>query len=320
MALTPPVPQARFALSVLTPPWTGGSNARPKAYNFVTEGLFTVYDVSAEQWWLSLLARFPSTCPEDALPYLARDRRLYAGPDEAAATTRARVKNWIDEWSLSGLPLGWLLAIQAYLGPTYPRVRIVTRRSKWYTLEEGAVGRLLNLAGYEPLPPCPYELGAGWPRDAVASQIERLRTSGLFTRYKAPVPNWDWDSVSAPGNAGRWWDFWAFVFPPEVPFQGNYNGAPPDDVYYGEETGWGLDELPGRLLVMRLLGVERKPAKAYLAGFIFPPSLSDFDPTTAPGDPSFPDGTWSQETKDDGLGNTVQTRRDDCRYILDIPQ
>lgn len=311
MALTPPVPQARFALSVLTPPWTGGSNARPKAYNFVTEGLFTVYDVSAEQWWLSLLARFPSTCPEDALPYLARDRRLYAGPDEAAATTRARVKNWIDEWSLSGLPLGWLLAIQAYLGPTYPRVRIVTRRSMWYTLEEGAVGRLLNLAGYEPLPPCPYELGAGWPRDAVASQIERLRTSGLFTRYKAPVPNWDWDSVSAPGNAGRWWDFWAFVYPPSYESGGTFG----DGDVYGGQGAYGFDELAGTILVMRLLGLERKPAKAYLGGVIFCPSSLDFDPTTAPGDPTFPDGTWSAETKD-VAGVATPTRRLDCLYLL----
>jgi hypothetical protein len=319
MALMNPTPQARHDLAVLVPPWTGGSQARPRAYSFVTEGLFTVYDVSAEQWWQSLLARFPSAAPADALPYLARERRLFVGPSEPTATTRVRVRNWIDEWSLSGLPLGWLLAVQAYFAPTYPRVRIVTRRSMWYTLEEGAVGRLLSLDGYEPLSPCPYELGANWPIGAVASPIERLRTSGLFTRHKAPVANWDWDSISTPGNAGRWWDFWAFVYPPAVAQQGKYDGAAPDDVYYGEESGWGLDELPGTLFVLRLLGVQRKPAKAYLGAIIFPPSLTDFDPTTAPGDPNFPDGYWSAATKIVG-GVAMPTRRDDCRYILNIAQ
>jgi len=320
MALAQPPRQLRHCLAALLPPWAGGSVARPKAHSFTVEGVFTIYDLDAELMWQSLLSRFPSTAPEDALPYLLRDKRMIAGPAEPIATTRVRLKQWIDEWSLAGLPLGLMLALQAYVAPSYPRIRIVTRRSMWYTLEAGAVPRLLNLPGAEPLPPCPYELGAGWPIGAVASQVERLRAAGLYQRYKAPVPNWNWDSISDPAAANRWWDSWVFIYPPSYPFQGNYDGVPPDDVYYGEETGWGIDELPGTLLTLQQLAVLRKSQKSYIKAIILPPSLTDFDPTTPPGDPSFPDGKWSWFTKDDGLGNTVPARRQDCRYILDIAQ
>ena len=42
--------------------------------------------------------------------------------------------------------------------------------------------------------PTPYEGGTNWPIGSVASQTERLRFSGLYSREKVAPGNFDWDS------------------------------------------------------------------------------------------------------------------------------
>lgn len=307
-----PVPQLRHALSALMPPWL----RRPYGHSLTTEGMFTVYDYDSAIMRDGLLARWPTYAPVDALPHIARDRRIHIGPYESTDAQRVRLRQWIDLHQLAGLPLGLMLAVQGYLAPAYPRIRIVTRRGLWYTLEEGTVGRMLQLPDFEPLPPCPYELGPHWPVGAPpAMPAERVRAAGLYQRYFGDPLLWNWDSISNPENANRWWHFWLIVYPPSYPFQAGYDTGWTLD---NQLESWGLHEPSGTGDTLKMIIRDTKPAKSRCVAVIFCPSLNDFDPTTLPTLPfttGFPDGYWGWEVKN-VADEWVTTRRLDCRYVF----
>jgi hypothetical protein len=304
--------QARHILGAITPPWLRGELSK----SFLHEGIYTLYDVDAELWWQSLISRWPTFAPADALPYLAADKQIISGPTESEEAKRARIRGWLNEAVLSGLPAGWLLALQAYCAPTYPRVRIVTKRSTWYTLEANAVPRLLELEGHTPLPRCPYELGSQWPIGAVASPIERLRTSGLYSRYKAPVANFDWDSISNPERAACWWDCVGFIY-------GHYEaqGAYEDESFLFDDANesTGLDEPYGTFTAMWYLSEKRRSAKSVMRAIVWTPNESDFNPLASNPDPGLPDGRWGWSGYDDG-GVLRPTRKPDVRVIDEYPR
>jgi hypothetical protein len=303
------VQQARHALASLMPPWLNRAYGR----SFTTEGIFTIYDFDAAIMRDALLARYPTYAPEDALPYIARDRRIRRGPHESSDAIRKRLIQWIDIWQLSGLPFGLLLSVQGFLAPWYPPVRLVTRRGLWYTLAEGTVGRMLRLQGYEAIPPCPYELGPSWPTGAPPQgEPERARAAGLFTRHKAPSPNWDWDSISNPENAERWWHSWLIVYPPRYPLVGNYDAG---ILYDNPDLTWGFDEPSGTFTTFKAIIKDHKAERSRCVAVVFPPSLDDFPPTADVDDPGMPDGYWGWEVKLEG-GEWVNARRDDCRFLF----
>lgn len=306
-----PVIQARYVLANLMPAFAQRAYGR----SFTTEGLFTLYDIDAGIMSDMLQVRFPSHTREEALPLIARDRRIQVGPHESPETIRARLRLWIDQRQLAGLPVGFLLSLQAYLAPQYPQVRLVTRRGIWYTLGEGAVGRILNLPGYALLPPCPYELGASWPVGAPPqSQIQRLfHTPGMWARHKAPTPNFDWDSISNPENADRWWHCWAIVYPPYYTLQQPYDsGWNLDDAL----DSWGFQEPSGTFTTLKAITKEFRSSRNRVVSIIFAPSLNDFLPTNLPAAPGMPDGWWGQEVKQVVAGQWETTRREDCRYLF----
>jgi hypothetical protein len=306
------VHQVRHNLRAVCPPWLRGRNAN----SFLNEGIFTIFDIEAELCWQALLARWPTFAPEDALPYLAADKDVISGPAEAIEAKRARIRGWLNEAVLSGLPIGWLIAMQAFCAPTYPRVRVVTRRSTWYTLEANAVPRMLELQSYEPLPPCPYELGPKWPIGKVASPIERLRTSGLFSRYKPTVANFDWDSISNPERAGCWWDFVGVIYG-HFEAQGTYD----DGSWYLDDPNEsvGFDEPYGTFTTLMYLNQKRKSAKSYPRAIVWTPNDSDFDPMASNPDPGLPDGRWGWSGYVDN-GVLLPTRKLDCRILEGFPQ
>lgn len=306
--------QNRHILRELCPPWLRGEQAR----SFLNEGIFTIYDIDSDLMFEALMARFPSLCPADALPYLAKDRHIIVGPTESEAAVRARCLAWMTESILSGLPMGWLLAMQAYCAPTYPKVRLVTKRSVWYTLEAGAVPRMLQLAGHQPLAPCPYELGPKWPKELVASQTERLRFSGLYSRYKPETPNFDWDSASNPERASYWWDIVGVIY-------GHYEAQ---DDYADLGDTWllddpsesvGFNEGYGTFTVGQYLAIKRKSAKSVLRGIVWTDNETLFDPSLSLGAPELPDGYWGRPGKI-VAGKLVPSRRLDCRTIEGFPR
>lgn len=303
--------QNRHILRELCPPWLRGE----QAYSFLNEGIFTLYDIDAELMWQSLLARFPTYCPVDALPYLAADKRIIIGPSESEEATRARIRLWLIEAVLSGLPIGWLIALQAFGAPTYPRVRIVNKKSTWHTLEANAVPRLLGLQGYAALPPCPYESGAQWPISAIASPVERLRFSGLYSREQAAPANWDWDSISNPERAACWWDCVGIIY-------GHYSQQLNWDsglwVWDDPETSLGLADPYGTFTTLRYLAVQRKSCKSVLRCVIWTNDNTAFDPSLPAGDPTLPDGYWGRPGKI-VAGKLVPSRSTAHRYLDIFP-
>lgn len=85
-------------------------------------------------------ARFPSTSQPDAIPYLARDRNLDRGPNEADAAIVSRITKAFDSWSTAGHPRELLTALVAYTSPNAPLVRTVTDLSVWDSLTGGVGG------------------------------------------------------------------------------------------------------------------------------------------------------------------------------------
>ncbi len=306
--------QNRHILGSITPPWLRGE----KANSFLNEGIYTLYDIDNELFWQALLARWPSHAPVDALPYLAADKLITSGPNETIEAKRARIRLWLIETVLSGLPIGLLVALQAFGGPDYPRVRLVTKNSVWYTLEAGAVARLLQLQGYEPLPKCPYENGAQWPIGATASPEERLRCSGLYTRYQASPANFDYDSISNPERAACWWDAVGVIYS-RYPEQENY--ADLGDTWFLDDPNEsvGLDEPYGTFTALQYVAVQRKSGKSVLRAIICTENEALLDPSLTLGDPLLPDGYWGRPGKV-VAGKLTPSRHPDCRTIEGFPK
>lgn len=306
------VPQTRHIMRELLPPWL----KRSLGDSLCAEGLFTVYDLDAEYMRDALLARMPSYAPADALPLIAADRGVPIGPAEPEDVLRVRLILWLDFLQLAGLPLGLLLAMQAVLAPAYPTVRVVTQQSLWYLLEEGAVGRMLALPGYEPLPPTTYELGPNWPAGQVAPAIERLRAQLLLERLVVDPPNWDWDSESIVHGSGGRWSAWVIAYsvaPTDwVAPEGNWGdpGDWGDGGYWGVEFPAGVD--PGNVY-HETMG-RFKPAGSWIRWFIvsFDPVLFDAEEPEGLGvNPDGRFGRWSKTVN----GQAVPARFENARYF-----
>lgn len=291
------IPQLRHALRALLPPWL----KRAIGDSFLAEGMFTVYDLDAAYMRAALLLRFPSYTSDDALPLLLADRGLPAGIEEPPEIARRRLILWLDVLQLSGLSLGLLLMVQALLAypgqpPAYSTVRLVTQASLWYTLEEGAVGRLLGLDGYAPLPLAPYESGPFWPIGAEASKIERIRFSGLYTRL-FDGSNWDWDSLSVVAGTGYPAATWMVLFSIAP-----NSWCEPDtewgtDGVWGDGGAWGVDVSPAIGRLIQATTARLKSARSWVRYIIVSFDGALFDPGEPAGGGINPDGLFGRWSK-----------------------
>jgi hypothetical protein len=254
--------------------------------------------------------RYPSVTPSDAsLSIIGRDRRIPRAPGETPESYARRLVLWLDLWALAGLPLGLLYAIQSFVFPGYPMVRLVSRSGFWYTLDEGASR---DATPFEAMTlPCPEVPGVRTPRYVPALEATpRAR----FWGHQASPNNWDWDSISDPGRSICWWDYWLVVYPPSWPFDGTYG----DGGLYDTSGAYGFDEIAGTFGTMRELVRIYQRAGAECRGVIFVPTLADLDPYTAPLDPSLPDGTWGGDAID-VAGVAEPPKNLDYRYLLGFP-
>lgn len=295
--------QYRHAIAKGLPPgWLNGPNVN----SFFTEGLAVLYDVDRAWMEEALFNRYPSLCDPSALPLLLLDRRLRRGPFTVELAVRRYLRLWMDQWQLAGLFPGLLLAIQAFLAPEYPQVRIWTQRSICYTMAKGTVGRALALPGYEPLASGP---------DGDTTLSERLRWSGVIERVIAASGTWDWYSISNPSYAGRWWHFWVSIHekPLATPW---YYGT---GVLYGDPSkSWSCDFPHGDLAVLREVIRDFAPHETRPHTVVICPLDSEFDPNDVnAGNPAFgwPDGQWGWACKSDGMGGAIAARRTDLRYF-----
>lgn len=92
-------------------------------------------DAIAEGAEQAVNARFPEKCPEDALPYLGRDRSIIRGPEEGATSYRLRLRLWRESWRGAGVGRAMLDQIAGFLTPQTCRMRIWTQVGVVYTRE-----------------------------------------------------------------------------------------------------------------------------------------------------------------------------------------
>lgn len=106
-------------------------------------------DTYAERAKLGMLASCPSNAPEDALPYLSRDRKIIRGIGEPSAAFRARLLTWLDDHKTRGNPYALLNQLRTYLGAGV-RVRSVDMRGNWFTIErDGTRSCLINQNNFD---------------------------------------------------------------------------------------------------------------------------------------------------------------------------
>lgn len=259
----------------------------------------------------ALRLRFPGVTPDDrSLALSGADRRIPRAPGEPAEAYARRLFLWLDLWGLAGQPLGLLYAIQSYIFPGYPLVRLIERSNLWHTLDEGA-SALMSPAEAATLPTEPPP-GLSTSTTRYAPPVgESVSPRAAFWMHQASPANWDWDSISHPANASRWFDYWLMICPTSYPFQNVYDGA----TTYDSDTCWGLETQPGTIATLRELIRLYGRAGSHCVSVIFTPDTSTYRPEL-PASTDWPDGTWGWEVISDGMGGAIPAKSLINRYLL----
>lgn len=158
--------------------------------------LWVMYDALADSAGYAILARFPSRAPDDALPWISRDRQIAPGPNETTTSLRARLIQWLDLWRHAGSSTGLLLALRAYLYPLLPRVVAV------------------NSSGHDPIPNMYYSCWDTY--DAGVVPFPPGASEPTAPSHRTIIgANWTWDGASQPYYyPWMWWRKWLIIYSP----------------------------------------------------------------------------------------------------------
>lgn len=117
----------RRIFKTLLPSWLTTGEGELVLYS-----LGVIKDAFAERALQGLYARYPSYAPEDALPYIGRDRKIVRGIGEPVESYRARLLPWLDLHAVRGNPFSLMEQLAAYCQVNV-RIRTVDRRGNWFT-------------------------------------------------------------------------------------------------------------------------------------------------------------------------------------------
>lgn len=117
----------RRAFYKLLPSWLSTDEGELVHYS-----LGVVMDAFLERLRLGRDARFPDTAPPDALPYLARDRKIVRGIDEAQPSYATRLKRWLTDHRTRGNPYALMDQLAAYCNAAVV-IRTVDRAGNFFT-------------------------------------------------------------------------------------------------------------------------------------------------------------------------------------------
>lgn len=106
-----------------------------------------ILDTAHEWARQGVKARFPKRAPDDALPYLAKDRGITLGFDEPREASVARLKTAITDSKVAGGYRALLQQLRGYFAGHAVRVAIVTNRATWHVWDEADVYTVSKLAG-----------------------------------------------------------------------------------------------------------------------------------------------------------------------------
>jgi hypothetical protein len=244
---------------------------------------------------LPFLGGFAGT---DGLPLIGRDRRISRGIQETPGVYAAALRDWRNIHRRAGTAFGLLEQVYRVLGPTFPRVRLVTGAGIWHTIEADGSRRLHNTGG------------TGFQIDA----------QGVSTPLTAAAHPWDWDGSSNPFEA------FLIVYAPVTGL------IPGNEGEWGDgATRWGAEGSPGGGLVgvdstKALMEQLRSLAASGTLGvevrwIIVAFDAASFDPETPGPYPAagMPDGTWHRAGRLVG-SDYVRTRLSTARYVRGTPR
>ncbi|WP_437606246.1 hypothetical protein WMF20_35340 [Sorangium sp. So ce834] len=190
----------RESLRRFVPPWLSDRPGRTVAFRYLY-GIAAVLDAGAEVLVQGIQARMPGLGTPTALEYIGRDRLIVRGPQQTDEAYAAELRRWLEYWRGAGNAYTLALALQTFLYPGAPRVRIVNRAGLWWTLDP----------------------------------------SGELSWHQASPSNWDWDSITHPENAGNWSDFWVIVYPPHFDDAGDWGTSDGQTWGAGEAFGLDVE-------------------------------------------------------------------------------
>ena len=280
----------------------------PQAYRFST-GHFSRYTILTRSFGgrrfspaFRRIAPRTRTIPRNGSTHHPRGRR------KAKRQHAQRLLAWMVEAVLSGLPLGWLIAMQAFGAPDYPKGAGCHENSVWYTLEANAVPRMLGLAGYEPLPLRHTRAGQTGPLaqshrkrsasgspDCTAARKSRLVTLiGTVTEQPRTIR-------VLVGRCRR--DLWPLRRTTAIRRSRGY-------VAFGRSRYGRRHRSPLRQPhFVAICCVQRKSCKSNLRAIVWTDNTTLFDPSKALGDPELPDGYWGNPANHRGRLDAFKTSR-----------
>lgn len=217
----------------------------------------------------------------DALEPIASQRGIITGPYESPGDKASRCRRWKAIREREGRPWGVLETVQALFGgPTgteaLPKVRLVSDRGMWWTLDPDGMHRQHTPGG--------------------TGYYFHPRTGDSGAEAVAAHP-WDWDGAAAQG------DWWVIVYCDPLPVgvfgQHVYGAGGPGTITYACGARWGLDVGAGAegsaLLGKLLLAIEQNGCMGTRCrGVVFCFDAAALDPETPGPYPAagMPDGTW----------------------------
>ena len=133
----------------LCPAWLwGGAGTEAGEGERVLWSLGLLEDATMEAWRLSLLARFPTFAPPDALGYLGRDRGITRGLNEPDTAYAERLLGYLDDNRQRGMPFALCRQLRAYCQAPVA-VRVVDNTGNWFTLHrDGSESYQLAAGGW----------------------------------------------------------------------------------------------------------------------------------------------------------------------------
>jgi hypothetical protein len=216
----------------------------------------------------------------DALPAIARDRRMFVGLAERPENTAAHLRDWYAVHRRAATAVGLLNELAAILSPNPPRLRLVNPWGTWWTREPDGTFKLQNhqAAGFTTTP------------------------DGVFTHNQTFAALWDWDSISLPstpdkGDPGR---VWIVVYAPcNLPYLKGTEGTWGDGKSkYGDPDGViGTSATTPHVELVRAVANEFRTAGIKLSHIIIAYDPASFDPAFAAGHVGMPAGHWGHHSR-----------------------
>lgn len=232
-------------------------------------------DAWVERLVQGLLARFPETAPDDALPAMGRARRVIRGINESRASYVLRLIRWLEHRKTQGNPFTLMSVLAEYMGPL-PKIRTVDARGNWFT---------------------------------------RNPDGTFEVKLKQENWDWDGrPTVTGNPAKLRWSRFWVIIYPNglwnEGAAQWGVNGS---SAWGTISQTWGSSAMPEHVQTIRALVKEWKPAGTRCVNIIIAFDPASFDPVAAVSAPGMPAGLWEHWSKNVG-GVQVPARLATARY------